>query len=154
MYIHNGHYVLLFCYIGFFNSFAYIFSTLFYRKNNYNFALGFCTMELTTMIVCTFHKANNDIMTMGMTKYYLVYFIWTIINLYITLDTYLILNNRSKNYKLNDYVYGYYAIWCDWFSFFWLDLFEMLSTKKSNPKENNSSEEESYDSDLDDDRLS
>lgn len=33
MYIYNGHYVILFCYILFGNSIAYIFSTLYRRKD-------------------------------------------------------------------------------------------------------------------------
>lgn len=65
-------------------------------------------------------------MTMGPTKYYMVIFFWTIVNFYIAFDTYLILNYRAENYKEGDFIYGYYALWCDWFSYFWIDILTLM----------------------------
>jgi len=31
----------------------------------------------------------------------------------------------------DDYVYAYYALWCDWFSHFWVDLFSMIEGGKN-----------------------
>ena len=127
MYIHDGHYVILFIFISFYNSFAYIFSTLYQdTRNKYNYILGFVLMEVSTIVVCTVFKSTYDIMTMGQTKYFMVIFFWTFVNLYVAFDTYLILNYRAESYKEGDFINGYYALWCDWFSFFWVDIFSIL----------------------------
>lgn len=126
-YIYDGHYVILFCYIAFANSFTYIFSTLYYdRVKKYNYIFGFLCMTVSTIIVCVLFKSQYDIMTMGLSKYLFVLFIWSIINFYVSFDTYLMVNLRGDLYSEEDYIYGYYALWCDWFSYFWLDLYHLL----------------------------
>lgn len=131
MYVHDGHYVILFIYIGFFNSLAYIFSTLYTDPvKKYNYVLGFLFMEVSTLVVISLFRSSYDIVTMGNTKYYGVFFFWTIVNFYVSFDTYLILSCRGESYNESDYIYAYYALWCDWFSHFWLDLFSMMEGKK------------------------
>lgn len=130
MYIHDGYYVILFIYLAFYNSFTYILSTLYVdHEKKYNYKLGFIFMEISTIVVCVLFKKNYDIMTMGLTKYYLVILFWTFVNLYVAFDTYLILNYRSDCYTDDDYLYGYYALWCDWFSFFWVDILSIMDGK-------------------------
>lgn len=135
MYIFNGHYVILFIFIALANSFGYIFSTLFQdSQNKYNYLVGFVCMEVTTVFVCSVFKSTFDIMTMGITKYYWVVFFWSIINFYVAYDTYLILRFRAESYNTDDFFYAFYAIQCDWFSHFWLDIFSMFDGGKRRKK--------------------
>ena len=99
MYIYNGHYVILFCYILFGNSIAYIFSTLYRRKDqHYNWKLGFYLMELSTFIVLSLFRSAYTIMTMRLSKYIGVFVFFTFVNFYVAFDTYLMNTIRSSKF--------------------------------------------------------
>lgn len=150
MYIYDGHYVILFCYLNFFSIFGYIFSTLYYdKRKGYNYMLGFLCMEVFTLGVLIAFKSHYDILTMGLSKYEFVFLIQSMINFYICFNTFLMLKVRGSNYYESDYIFGYYAMWTDWFSYFWRDIFKLMDSpkiKKSiNETETDNSDEE-YDS--------
>ena len=85
-------------------------------------------MEVSTILVCVMFKSRYDILTMGMTKYYWVVFYFSLLNFYVAMDTYLIIHYRGTMYYETDHIYCYFAYWCDWFSYFWIDILKMLNS--------------------------
>lgn len=83
-----------------------------------------------------------------------MFFFFTLLNFYISYDSYLLLKYRDEDYLDNDYVFGYYSYWTDWFFMFWKFTYEEISRKpKMKKKEQKSDEfltdsEESIDDDL------
>lgn len=70
MYIWDGHYMIIFVYCMFFNSIAFVISTLTQsKKDNYNFIIGFLMMEITTFITMFIFFQKYDIVVMGPTRY-------------------------------------------------------------------------------------
>ena len=60
---------------------------------------------------------------MGLSKYYFVFIFFSFVNFYISFNTFLLVNYRGHIYYESDYIFGYYAMWTDWFSFFWKDIY-------------------------------
>lgn len=71
---------------------------------------------------------------MGRTKYMWLIFYFTIVNFYVSYNSYLMVNYRGKYFYESDYVQGYYCIWCDWFSNFWASAYGMMQKNKSNAR--------------------
>jgi len=49
-------------------------------------------------------------MTMGQSKFIMVFIVFSIINFYVSYDSYLILLYRGDEYFEDDYIYGFYTI--------------------------------------------
>ncbi len=125
MYIHDGHYVIMFTFTMFFNSIAYMLSTLREKRDfNYDFIFGFILMEISTLIVLGIFKHTWHILTMGNTRYIGCFIFFSLINLYITYDTYLLFKWRKTSYYDCEYIRGYFCIWTDWISLFWINIFQ------------------------------
>lgn len=144
MYIHDGHYVICLIFILFANSLAFVLSTLRNDKHYiYNYYFGFILMEISTLIVMVLFFSKYKIMTMGETRYYGIFIASSIINFYICINAHYLVNYRGKKFYENEYMYGYFCFWTDWFSSIWIDILD----KNKGHRRKTMIEHISYDSD-------
>jgi hypothetical protein len=125
MYIGDGAYVILAIFLFTGNWFAFLLSTLKHDKiRTYNYIFGFILMEVTTAVIMALFKMKYDIITMGFTKYNVAFVIFSIINFYTAINAYYMVNYRGKKYFDDDYIFGYFSFYCDWFSSLWIDVLD------------------------------
>ena len=123
MYIFNGHYLLMLVYSIAANSLCFTASTIFKHQDfTYYWMIGFILMEISTGSVLYYFANFVPNLTMSTTRYKIVFIFISILNFYIALNAYLMVNLRLKKYYESDSIYAFYCIWTDWFSFFWIDL--------------------------------
>ncbi len=124
MYIYHGHYLFMLIFAAFANSIAFVFSTL-YRNSEgmYNPIFGLLLMEISTILAVGTFRAYYPIMTMTTTKYEVVIGVISAVNLYVVIDSYLILKYRLEKFYKNEYIYNFFCMWVDWISVIWTDVF-------------------------------
>lgn len=122
MYTYNGHYLYLLVYAIFFNTLAFIASTIMKRNNAYHWMAGFILMEASSYAVIFYFENYVPNLSMSTTRYLVCFVLLTIVNFYIAFDSYLMLQYRGDKFYENDSIFAFFCLWTDWFSYFWIDL--------------------------------
>lgn len=122
-FIAAGHYVLVSCFLIFSNSIAFFISSLFtHPRKIFNYYLGISLMSLSTIGTLYAFKINLPVLTMGVSKFYMIFIIASVVNVYICLNAFFIVNYRQKKFYRFEYIYCFMCFWADWFSNFWIDV--------------------------------
>lgn len=118
-----GNYVLIGCFVFFANSIAFFLSTLLtHPRKIYNYYLGMVLMSFSTILALYGYMINKPMMSMGISRYYMIFFISSILNVYFCLNAYFVINYRTKKFYKFEYIYCFMCFWADWFSIFWIDV--------------------------------
>lgn len=105
---------------------AFIFTiTTFYKSRSriYNFFIGIGIMVLVNIgITLGIMFGWTSVVTITGPQYVGVMAIVSVIDVYIGINAYLIVNYRSEKFMENDALFCFYGFWIDWLAFFWIDL--------------------------------
>lgn len=130
-YEYSGHYVIIigFCLCAM--SMGYLFSTLIRVRNiSYSVLAGIFFMPVFVIIALVVCANVFTVHTMKAYQYTLVGFFFSLIGLYISLNSKFMLTLRLEKYYEHEIVYGFFCMKTDIFLFFWIDLCKSIFGKK------------------------
>jgi hypothetical protein len=117
----------VFIYVANFLTSAIVFTCSTYLQTPRNtFAFGMCIFFLTVtngVVIFLFFEFWQTHVTITLPQYAGMFTIISIINMYISLNAYLVVRFQTKVYYDNDSLQCFYRFWVDWFSYFWIDGF-------------------------------
>lgn len=135
-------FVVIVCVNFFVSSFFFTLTTLYHsRSKEYNYILGTCMMtffNVVTIIGLAF--GWKQVVTITPWQYTAVGICFLFLNLYITVNSYYIINVRLDKYSESDAVWAFYSYWVDWVFAFWRNLFQntakIIRQKRRQAKKN------------------
>lgn len=123
-YIWSGHYWIIIGVNLFASSVAFTFSTLRLDDvKSYNYMFGILLMLVANLITCSLFYNYLDIVTMKFTKYIYLLILFGLIDIYVAINAYLVVNYRVTKFYDHEFIFCYFCFWVDWFSYFWMDAF-------------------------------
>ena len=130
-YEYSGHYVIIigFCLCAM--SMGYLFSTLIRVRNiSYSVLAGLFFMPVFVIIALVVCANVFTVHTMKAYQYTLVGLAFSMIGLYISLNSKFMLTLRLEKYYENEIAYGFFCMKTDILLFFWIDLCKTIFGKK------------------------
>lgn len=118
-------FVVIACINLFCTSFFFTLSTLYQSKSKeYNWILGTIFMTLFNVIaIIGLAFGWKQIVTITAWQYFWVGFVFLIINLYLAVNSYYLVNVRPDKFTEGDAVWAFYCYWTDLLYMFWRNLF-------------------------------
>lgn len=109
----------------FVSSFFFTLTTLYQSKSKqYNYIIGMCLMTIFNILaIIAIAFGWKQIVTVTIGQYIWIGVIMLVLNLYITVNSYYIVNVRGDKYMESDAVYAFYCYSTDWAFEFPRDLF-------------------------------
>lgn len=99
------------------------------QRNTFSFFLSILFLAVTNgCLIFFFFEFWRTYITITLPQYMGMFAIVTIINIYLSLNSYMVVRFRTKMYYDNDSLQCYYRYWVDWFSYFWIDGFRSSRT--------------------------
>lgn len=123
-YIWSGHYVIIVGVNVFATSVGFMISTL--KRDDvkiYDYILGTVIMFVFNIIACLLLSKSMNVIGMKNGAYIKIALIFLVVDLFMAINSYQIVNYRTKKFYEYEYIYCFFTYWTDWFSFFWIDIF-------------------------------
>lgn len=122
-------FVVIFCVNFFTSSFFFTLATLYHsRSKEFNYILGSILMTFFNVVaIVGLAYGWKQVVTITPWQYAIVGIAFLFLNLYISVNSYYLVNVRVDKFSESDAVWAFYCYWTDWVFPFWKNLFENTS---------------------------
>jgi hypothetical protein len=91
----------------------------------YNYWVGLFGMWMVNIFAILTIYFTMEPLLVQTYQYILAMLFFIVVDCYLALNAYFVVNYRVKKFYTNEYIFCYFCFWADWFSFFWKDVIQL-----------------------------
>ena len=120
--IAHGFYLILTIWVLFSINIVFLLTTIIKSRRIYNPLYGIATMILMSFVVLLILGNVFQESTSESKRYFLIILPISVFSAYFCVNSFMVVNYRTKKYKVDDHYFAFFCFFIDFFFVFWKDL--------------------------------